>query len=166
MRRTWQREVAISSLAVRTLFVDPMFLKPIPTHVFQVCLSDLFLAIHTSRALTGSPLAVPSCGPRGIPSLVAEITLECRCNYRDCREMAVDERGNQIAADSCGMPWKLLWQLPWTSVAIAAYRRITAGGRGNCCGLTSARIAVAIAADFRGNCHVSEECRDNCCGWP
>ena len=48
------------------------------------------------------------------------------------------------------MPWKLLWQLPWTSVAIDLYRRITADGRGNCCGLTSAEIAVAIAADFRG----------------
>ena len=48
------------------------------------------------------------------------------------------------------MSWKLLWQLPWISVAIALYRRITADGRGNCCGLTSAEITVAIAADFRG----------------
>ena len=91
MRRTWQREVAISSLAVRTLFVDSMFIKIIPTHVlYQVRLFDLFLVIHTSRALTGSPLAVPSRGPRGIPSLVVEITLDCRCTYRDCREIAGD----------------------------------------------------------------------------
>ena len=34
-----------------------------------------------------------------------------------------------------------------------------------CCGLTSAKIAVAIAADFRGNCRVSEDCRENCRGW-
>ena len=35
------------------------------------------------------------------------------------------------------------------SVAIAVYRKIAADGRGNCCGLTSAEIAVAIATDFR-----------------
>ena len=50
----------------------------------------LINVFHTSRALTGSPLAVPSRGPRGIPSLVVEITLDCRCNYRDCREIAVN----------------------------------------------------------------------------
>ena len=92
--------------------------------------------------MTGSPLAVPSRGPRSIPSLVVEITLDCRY----CREIAVDERGNSIAADGRGMPWKLLWQLPWISVAIALYRTITVHGRGNCCGLTSAEITVAIAA--------------------
>ena len=42
-----------------------MFLKIIPTHVYQVRLFDLFLVLHTSMALTGSPLAVPSRGPRG-----------------------------------------------------------------------------------------------------
>ena len=35
-----------------------------------------------------------------------------------------------------------------------------------CCGLTSAKIAVAIAADFRGNCCVSEGSRGNGRGWP
>ena len=84
-----------------------------------------FLVIHTltSRALTGS-YAVPSRGPRGIPLLVVEMTLNCRCNYRDCKEIAVDGRGNSIAADDRGLPWKLLWQMPWTSVAFAVYRRI------------------------------------------
>ena len=38
--------------------------------------------------------------------------------------------------------------------------------RGSCCGLTSAETAVAIAADFRGNCRVSEDCRGNGRGWP
>ena len=64
------------------------------------------------------------------------------------------------------MPWKLLWLLPWTSVAVAVYRRIAADGRGNCIGLTSAEIDVAIAAGFRGNCRVSEDCRCNGRGWP
>ena len=63
------------------------------------------------------------------------------------------------------MLWKLLWQLPWTSVAIAVHRRIAADGSGNCCGLTSAEIAVAIASDFRGNCRVSEDCRGNGLPW-
>ena len=36
------------------------------------------LDVHTSRALTGSPVALPSRGPRGIPSLVVAITLDCR----------------------------------------------------------------------------------------
>ena len=64
------------------------------------------------------------------------------------------------------MPCKMLWQLPWISAAFALYRRITADGRGNCCGLTSAEIAAAIAADFRGNCRVSEDGRGNGRGWP
>ena len=76
----------------------------------------------------------------------------------------------RITADG---PRKLPWQLPRTSVATATYRRIAADGRGNCCGLTSAEIAVAIAAAFRGNCRVSEDCHwprmaadgsGNCCG--
>ena len=41
-------------------------------------LFDSFLVIHTSRALTGAPLAVLSRGPRGIPSLVVAITLDGR----------------------------------------------------------------------------------------
>ena len=53
---------------------------------------------------------------------------------------------------------KLPWQLPRTSVAIAAYRRIAvkiaADGRGNCCGLTSVEIAVEITEDFHSNCRV------------
>ena len=64
------------------------------------------------------------------------------------------------------MPWKLLWQLPRTAVAVAVYRRTTADSRGNCCGLTSAKIAVAIAADFRGNCRVSVDWQGNGRGWP
>ena len=57
----------------------------------------LINVFHTSRALTGSPLAVPSRGPRGIPSLVVEITLDCRCN---CREFA-------FAVGCRGLQWKL-----------------------------------------------------------
>ena len=64
------------------------------------------------------------------------------------------------------MPWKLLWQLTCTSVAIGLYRRIIVDGRGNCCGLTSVEIAVVIAADFRGDCRVSEGSRGNGRGWP
>ena len=71
-----------------------------------------------------------------------------------------------MAADGRGWPWKLLWfnvrgncrgtcrGLPWQLPRIGGLRwqwpRIAADGRGNCCGLTSAEITVAIAADFRG----------------
>ena len=43
--------------------------------------------------------------------------------------------GVEIAA--VGRPWKLPWQLP----------RASADFRGDC------RVAVAVAADARGNCH-------------
>ena len=57
--------------------------------MYQVRLFDFFFVIHTSRALAGSPIAVPSRGPRVIPPIVVEMTLDCRCNYRDCRGIAV-----------------------------------------------------------------------------
>ena len=51
-------------------------------------------------------------------------------------------------------PLKLSLQLQRASVANATYQRIAvtiaADSRGNCCGLTSAEIAVAIAVGFRG----------------
>ena len=44
-----------------------------------------------------------------------------------------------------GFPWKLQWiDVREIAVAIAA---------------------VAIAVEFRGNCHVLEDCRGNCRGW-
>ena len=56
------------------------------------------------------------------------------------------------------------------AVAIGAYRRIVvaiaADGQGNCCDSKSEEIAVAIAADIRGNELVSEDCRGNGRGWP
>ena len=103
-----------------------MFLKIIPAHVQQVRLFALFLVVHASRALTGSPLAVPSPGPRGIPSLVLG-----------------------------KLPWiavattAIAGGLPSTSVTIQL-PRMAAECRGNCCGLASAEIAEAIAADLRG----------------
>ena len=86
------------------------------------------------------------CGLTSAEIAVA-IAADLRRNYRiweDCRGNGRRWR------------WKLLWtwQFPRTSVVIAEYRRIAvamaADGRGNCCGLTSADIDVAIAADFRG----------------
>ena len=48
-------------------------------HIRGRCrLSNSLLIMHTSTALAGSPLAVPSRGPRGILSLVVTITLDCR----------------------------------------------------------------------------------------
>ena len=123
--------------------------------------------------MAGSPLALPSRGPRGIPSHVVEITWIAVATSLisgkfpsinvaiQLPRMAAECRGN-----CCGNCRGFPWQLPWISVAIALYRRITAYGRGNCRGLTSAEIAVAIAADFCGNCRVSEDCRDNYRGWP
>ena len=67
-----------------------MLLKIVPIHVYQVRLFDFILAVHTRRALAGSPLATTSRGSRGIPSLVVEITLKYRCNYRDCGEITID----------------------------------------------------------------------------
>ena len=87
-----------------------MFLKIIPAHVQQVRLFALFLVVHASRALTGSPLAVPSPGPRGIPSLVLG-----------------------------KLPWiavattAIAGGLPSTSVTIQL-PRMAAECRGNCCG--------------------------------
>ena len=78
--------------------------------------------------------------------------------------IAVHFRGNWLMSeDYRGCPWKLLWfdvrgnlpwQLPRTSVVIAAYRRIAvtiaADDRGNCCGLTSAvAITSVVIAAYR-----------------
>ena len=148
------------------LFSSIPFKKKKTQHRYTRYVFDLFLVIHTSRALEGSPLAVPSRGPRGIPSLVVAIALACRCN---CREFA-------FAADCRGLQWKL----PPIIVAIAVncgrncggnYRRLP----------RSVEIAVAIAEDgrempwfaveiavaifvvvFRGNFRVN--CRGNCRG--
>ena len=82
------------------------------------------------------------------PSLVVEIALDCRCNYRDCSEncrrlkwqfnchgwpqnaieiavaIAVDLRDNsRVSEDCCGWPWKLLWF------------DVRGNGRGSCRGL-------------------------------
>ena len=102
-----------------------MLFKIIPTHVYQVRIVDLVIGIHTSKAFAGSPRYVHSRGPRRIPSLVVENTLDSRCNYCDGREDTVDERGNSITTDGRGMPWKLLW-------------------------FYVCETAVAISADFRG----------------
>ena len=40
------------------------------------------------------------------------------------------------------------------------------GFSGNCSGLTSVEITVAIAVEFRGSCRVLEDCRGNRRGWP
>ena len=105
-----------------------MLFKIIPTHVYQVRIVDLVIGIHTSKAFAGSPRYVHSRGPRRIPSLVVENTLDSRCNYCDGREDTVDERGNSITTDGRGMPWKLLWfyvcgncsgnfrRLPWVAI--------------------------------------------------
>ena len=47
-------------------------------------------------------------------------------------------------------PRKLSSQLPRIEGLPWQWQRMAADGRGNCCGLTPAEIAVAIAADFRG----------------
>ena len=52
-------------------------------------LFDSFFLIHTSRALTGFPLAAPSLGRSGIPSLVVAITLDC-CSTVITGEIGVD----------------------------------------------------------------------------
>ena len=88
--------------------------------------------------MTGSPLAVPPLGPRGIPSPVVENSLDGRFKYRDWIQV-VDQRGNSVVASGRGIPWELLRNLLCIRVFIA-------DGCKNCCGLTSAEIAVGIAA--------------------
>ena len=75
---------------VRTLLVDSIFSIIVLTLVYQLRFFDSVVAIHSSRELAGSPLAVPSGGPREIPSLALRISLDCRCKYRDCMEVTVD----------------------------------------------------------------------------
>ena len=55
--------------------------------------------------------------------------------------MQLPRSGNAIAADGRGMPWKL-----------------------QC--FEVREIAVASSVEFRGNCHVLEDCRGSCRGWP
>ena len=132
-------------------------------HTYQVRLFESFVVVHTSRSLTGSPLAVPSRGPHGIPQLVVTITLDCRCI---CREFAfaVDCSGNcrrltcqlpsiavEIAvattADCRGvqnLPWQLRWmaaecrglpsKLPWQFVVVCRENYSCVNCRGNCHG--------------------------------
>ena len=50
--------------------------------------------------------------------------------------------------------------LPWQ------WPRTTVNGRGSCCGWTSEKTAVAIAADFRGLPWCLPRYRGNCRGWP
>ena len=63
-------------------------------------------------------------------------------------------------------PRKLSSQLPRIEGLPWQWQRMAADGRGNCCGLTPAEIAVAIAADFRDDCRVSQDCRGNGSRWP
>ena len=77
--------VGLSADASVDVSVDVSVDKPVGVAFFLI----IFFVLHTSRVLTGSSFAVPSRGPRGIPSLVVAITLDCRSTVI-AGEIAVD----------------------------------------------------------------------------
>ena len=147
--------------------------KIIPTHVHQVHTSfRLFLDTHTSRALRGAPLAVPSRGPCGIPSLVVEITLDCRCNYRDRREIAVDVAiqfprqftRTSIRSNFHGHPWPLPRQSCGHIWSVSLGAAMSVG----CYNIALATTGKNTLSSCRADPINSErllQCRRNCCSY-